>query len=238
MLCYVNIVCVQAQTCMQWYLYHPTDPAAYNVNVGPTFTFKASPFMAMENVEPTSFIAPAVNLPFYGFAFDNPAAIPNLYTASAVSPTLTGTPFDLGLRSKSPAIERHGLGVSKVGAIGDAEGEVDPENMVQIDTAAAKKANPSAADLIVRVASVQAGQSYAFYGSNVLGQLGTYLGWTGTPADDTKAVAVPLWRNYRYIGKLCILTEYYSCYVTNIHAFLLQLSEVSPCLEIKHILMF
>ena len=96
---------------------------------------------------------------------------------------------------------------TKVGALGDSEGEIDPENMVQIDTLAAKKANPLAADLIIRVASVQAGQAYAFYGSNVLGQLGTYLGWTGSPPDDTKAVAVPLWRNYRYIGMYKIYTS-------------------------------
>ena len=71
--------------------------------------------------------------------------------------------------------------------------------MIQIDTLAAKKTNP-AADLLIRVASVQAGQAYAFYGSNVQGQVGKYLGFTGQNVNDQQAVAVPLWRNYRYIG--------------------------------------
>ena len=52
----------------------------------------------------------------------------------------------------------------------------------------------------MRVASTQGGQSYAFYGSNVAGQLGTYLGFQGQTINDQQAVAVPLWRNYRYIG--------------------------------------
>ena len=188
---------------MQWYLYHPTNPAAYNVDIGSnTYTFQASPFMAMENVAPTTFLT--VPLAFYGFAFTDLTGVANLYSATGVPATLTGTPFNLGLRSSSPATEKHGLGITKVGIVGDAEGEIDPEYMVQIDTAAAKKANPSAADLFVRVASVQGGQSYAFYGSNVQGQVGTYLGFTGQTINDQQAVAVPLWRNYRYIGKTSI----------------------------------
>ena len=194
-------------TCKEWYLYHPTNGAAYNVNIGSnTFSFNASPMQTVENVKPTSFISPAIPLQFYGYAFNDLAGVSNLFSATGVPPTLTGTPFNLGLRTISPATEKHGLGITKVGTVGDAEGEIDPQFMVQIDTLAAKKSNPLAADLLVRVASVQPGQAYAFYGSNVLGQLGTYLGFTGQTANDQQAVAVPLWRNYRYIGKFLFLT--------------------------------
>ena len=203
-------ICVHGQTtCKEWYLYHPTNAAAYNVDIGSNaFSFNASPVQSVENTEPTSFLAPAVPLQFYGYAFNNLAGVSNLYSATGVPPTLTGTPFNLGLRSKSPSTEKHGLGITIVGALGDKEGEIDPEFMVQIDTLAAKQANPYAADLLVRVASVQAGQSYAFYGSNILGQVGTYLGFTGNTANDQQAVAVPLWRNYRYIGKLLTLLKH------------------------------
>ena len=105
------------------------------------------------------------------------------------------------MRSASARTEYHGLGITvEASGVGDAEGEIDPNFMIQIDTAAAKSKNPSAADLIIIVASVQAGQSYAFYGSNTAGVLGTYLGFQGQTANDQQAVAVPLWRNYRYIG--------------------------------------
>ena len=205
MICYS--VC--SQNCMMWYLFHPTNSAAYNVDAGSnTFSWKASSYVAYENVAPVVFLSPVVSLTAYGYAFNDLTGVSNLYSATGVPATLTGSPFNLGLRSLSPATEKHGVGVTKVGTLGDAEGEIDPNFMVQIDTAAAKKANPSAADLMVRVASVQVGQSYAFYGSNTLGQVGTYLGFQGLNINDAQAVAVPKWRNYRYIGIDCVIYLY------------------------------
>ena len=156
---------------------------------------------ALENIAPSSFVSPSVPMTFSGYQFNNLAGVSNLYLTTGVPATLTGTPFQIGLRSSSMKTEYHGMGVTvEASGQGDTEGEIDPNFMIQMDTAAAKAKNPSAADLIVRVASTQGGQSYAFYGSNVAGQLGTYLGFQGQTINDQQAVAVPLWRNYRYIG--------------------------------------
>ena len=200
----INIIPVASSTCVEWYIYDILNLRAYNINEHPgsnTVTFNASPLNTVENIAPTSFYKTPMS--FYGFMFNNLAGVTNLYAPTGVPQTLQGTPFDLGLRSASARSEYHGLGIAgsnSAGVIGDPEGEVNPNQMVQIDTAAAKAANPNAADLLIRVGSVQVGQSYAFYGSNTLGQVGTYLGFQGLNINDAQAVAVPKWRNYRYIG--------------------------------------
>ena len=154
----------------------------------------------VENVAPTSFISPAVPMQFSAFVLSK-VGVTNFFTALGAPATTMGTPYNVGLRSYSPPTEMHGLGMSNHDIAGDREGEIQSNNMVQIDTLAAKSAYPSAADLFVRVSSVQVGQSYGFYGSNVFGQLGAFLGFQGQLINDQQAVAVPQWKKYRYIGK-------------------------------------
>ena len=98
--------------CKEWYLYHASNPAAYDIDIGSnTISFNASPLQSVENIAPTSSISPNIPLQFYGYAFNDLTGVPDLYSATGVPATMAGTPFDIGLRSASARSEYHGLGI-------------------------------------------------------------------------------------------------------------------------------
>lgn len=191
---------VQGQTCWQWYLYDKTNPRAYAADSNfTTLEFNAAPMNMIENIPPSSFNSPVVPMQFSALIFERKSYY-NWFTPLGAPATEVGTPYNVGVRSSSFPTEFHGIGISNRDILGDREGEIQANNMIQMDTLAAQTAYPSAADLFIKVASCQIGQSYGFYGSNVAGQLGTYLGFQGQLANDRQAVAVPNWKKYRYLG--------------------------------------
>src|SRR5262249_26630983 len=75
--------------------------------------------------------------------------------------------------------------------------EIDPSHYIQLDFSQVLAAGATSGKLVI--SSVQAGETFAVYGSNTLGSLGTLL-MSGTAANDNIAMAIPSFGTYKYIG--------------------------------------
>jgi len=120
------------------------------------------------------------------------------------NPTTPGTPTKL--YGKQDGGDENGLGIANT----SSDHEITNTTFVQLDMQNVLNAGATSAQM--SVGSVQTGESYAIYGSNTLGVLGTQLA-TNLTADDT-VFNVPNFGNYRYVALTAVshdvLLEFFS----------------------------
>lgn len=138
--------------------------------------------------------ASSANAGIWTYDFTSPAGTLGTtqpYTANSV--TITALGFDslgnpINLFGKTDGGDESGLGLA-----GQPHNEIQTNNFIQLDILDLQNKYPSAT-LSMILGSVQDGESGNIYGSNIAGNLGTYL-FTVT---DESSFGVPT--SYRYVG--------------------------------------
>ncbi len=96
------------------------------------------------------------------------------------------------LYGKNAGGDENGLGIN-----GTTDNEIDRTHFVQLDLTNLIAAGATNVQILIN--SIQTGETYAIYGSNTLGSLGTLL-YSGTSKDDNKAFTMPGYPTYKYIA--------------------------------------
>ncbi|MFL6583154.1 MAG: hypothetical protein ACJ8KU_01395 [Chthoniobacterales bacterium] len=111
-----------------------------------------------------------------------------------------GTPQELFYKSITPVngASEVGLGVTNTpdNELQAGSSASNPFDFIQFDLSMVLKAGATSGS--VSVASIQAGESFAIYGSNSLGTLGTQLGGTYGSSFDNMFVSLPGFGQYNY----------------------------------------
>jgi hypothetical protein len=111
-----------------------------------------------------------------------------------------GTPQDLFYKSLTPINggAEIGLGVTNTGdhELQAGSSSSNPFDFIQFNLSMILKSGATSGS--ISVSSIQAGESFAIYGSNKLGTLGTQLGGTFGSTFDNKFVSLPNFGQYSY----------------------------------------
>ena len=152
---------------------------------------------------PTACTNPS-NFLFYNLAPAGPLGT-NSYTFQS-APSVSVIAYGFLISNKKPVnlvVKTNGIIESGIGLVDDsfaADTNIDANHIVQLDVDALISVRSLTGPQLF-ITSLQSGQGYKLYGSNVLGAVGTLLS-SGYQSGSTKtaSVSIPSFGSYRYIG--------------------------------------